>query len=366
MRRSLAGAASLAASMSIATAASIEWPSASAEAAQHFATRLAAMEEAVLARKFESVTSVLVAQNGKLAYERYFDAGGANALRNTRSVTKTVTGMLTGIAIAEGRMRNERAALLGFLPRYRQVVRAEPRKARITVEDVLTMSSLLECDDWNDHSRGNEERMYLVEDWVGFYWELPVRGFPAWKLKPADSPYGRAFSYCTAGVTTLGAAIESATREPLPSFAKRTLFDPLGIKEAQWQFMPLGTAQGGGGLSLTSRDILKLGQLYASSGNWQGRQVVPSQWVARSLEPHAQMEDGTRYGYLWWLQEFAVNGQRIATMAMNGSGGNTVQIVPSLGLVIAVTTTNFNVRQAPRLTQKLLTEHILPAAMAQP
>ncbi len=337
-----------------------DWPTASPEAVGLSAAGLATMEEAVNARKFETVTSILIARGGKLVYERYFDEAGAAGLRNTRSATKTIAGMLAGIAIADGHIRDEDASLLNYLPRYRSEAKTEPRKARISFKDVMTMSSILECNDWEDISRGNEERMYLIEDWVGFYWSLPVRGFPAWTTRPADSPYGRAFSYCTAGVTTLGAAIQGAVKEPLDAYAKRKLFDPLDIREAKWQFMPLGIAQAGGGLSLTSRDLLTLAQLYANGGRWSDKQVVPAAWVARSLEPKAQMEDGTRYGYLWWLHEFTVNGKPVATFAMNGSGGNTVQIVPALDMVVVITTTNFKVRNAPRLTMKLLTEHVLP------
>jgi CubicO group peptidase (beta-lactamase class C family) len=344
----------------IHAASAADWPTASPDAAGLSAAGITNMEDAVNARKFEAITSILIARGGKLVYERYFDEAGATGLRNTRSATKTIAGMLVGIAIADGSIPDESVALLSYLPRYRHVAKTEPRKSRISFRDVMTMSSMLECNDWEDISRGNEERMYLIEDWVGFYWELPVRGFPAWTTKPADSPYGRAFSYCTAGVTTLGAAIEGAVKEPLDAYAKRKLFDPLGIGTLAWQYMPLGTAQAGGGLSLTSRDLLKLGALYADGGSWAGKQIVPAAWVTRSLEPKAQMEDGNRYGYLWWLHEFKVGGKQIATYAMNGSGGNTVQIVPSLDMVVVITTTNFKVRNAPRLTMKLLTEHVLP------
>ena len=343
-----------------------DWPVVSAGAGGLSTERLGQMEQAIKAGEFKSITSVLIARDGKLAYEQYFDKDGVDGLRNTRSATKTVTGMLIGAAIDRRLIPGVNARVLDYLHDKLPLENPDPRKAQITIEDFLTMSSLLECDDENPFSRGNEERMYLVEDWSKFTLNLPIRGFPAWQPKPQDSPYGRSWQYCTAGPTTLGVVLERAVKRPVPDFSREVLFAPLGINSVKWQFQPLGTAMTGGGLELRSRDLLKLAQLYLDGGKWNDKQILSTAWVKNSLRPHANAREDTDYGYLWWLETFHSQGRAVRTYGMYGTGGNKVLVLPDDKAVVVITTTNFRVPKASGLTDKLLTDYILPALTSGP
>ncbi|MDO8179007.1 MAG: serine hydrolase [Undibacterium sp.] len=338
-----------------------DWNKESPAAQKVDAAKLASMDEAIKKGTFQQITSVLIARRGQLIYESYYDADGIDAMRNTRSVTKTITGMLAGAAIDRGHIASVSTPILTLLNGKGPFENPDPRKSKITVEDLLTMSSMMECDDQNQFSRGNEERMYLIEDWVRFYLDLPIKGFAAWVSKPSASPYGRAFSYCTAGSTTLGAVVQSATKMPLPDFAQKVLFAPLGINKVEWQYSPLGLAQGGGGLGLRSRDLLKLGQLLANGGAWHGQQILPATWVKASVTPQAQVDEQRNYGYLLWLYPYSAKGLTHQAYQMAGTGGNKVVIFPGLDMVVLVTTTNYGVRNPHQVTDKLIADYIVSA-----
>ena len=333
------------------------WSVARAGAVHLSEDHLSAMEAAIRAGEFGRITSVLVARSGRLVYERYF-AGEADSHRNTRSVTKTITGMLVGLAVADGHLTGTDARVFAILGNP-AVANPDPRKEEITVEELLTMTSILECDDWNQFSRGNEERMYLVENWTQFGLDLPVKGFPPWVPRPEESPYGRSFSYCTAGVFLLGRVLEGATTKSVPAFARERLFEPIGITSVEWQFSPLGHAQTGGGLGLRSRDLLKLGQLYVDRGSWNGRQIIPQDWVTESTRPRVRIDERNEFGYLWWLTQMELHGRPVASYYMTGSGGNKVFVVPDLQMVAVITSENFGRSDAHQLSERLMSEYIL-------
>jgi CubicO group peptidase (beta-lactamase class C family) len=337
------------------------WVVATPASVEMSAEPLAEMEKAIRDGEFKKIGSVLVARHGKLVYEAYFE-GDANTLRDTRSATKSITGVLVGIAINDQKLSGVDALVFSLLPeRARKMQNPDPRKNKITLEDLLTMSSPLECDDWNDASRGNEERMYLVEDWAQFIADLPIRGRMHLGEQADAPPYGRYFSYCTGGVFTLSEVLQKVTGERTDHYAQAKLFGPLGIIDAEWVYSPMNVPQTGGGLRLTSRDLLKIAELYRAGGQWQGRQIVDEAWVRASTRPHVRIDDETEYGYLWWLKSFQSGSKSYPAFYMSGNGGNKVAMFPSLDLTVVLTSTNYNTKGMHEQTDRLLTDFILRA-----
>ena len=337
------------------------WPTADAAKLGWNTAKFAALEGRVADQTWKGITSVVVAQHGTLVYEQYFNGGARDNLNDIRSAAKSITALLAGAAIDRGLIADAQAKVYPYFADKPLRQPLDPRKAAFTLEDLLTMSSLWECDDDNPFSSGNEERMYVTEDWLEFALDLPIKGFAPWMTKPARSPYGRAFSYCTAGAFVAGAVVERATHRHLDAFAAEALEKPLGIAAVKWNFSPDGIAMGGGGTRYRSRDLAKFGELLVDGGRWNGRQVISKEWIAASTTPHAQARDDAEYGYLLWRFHFPLDSKDTAAWAMSGNGGNYVFALPERHLVAVVTSTAYNQRYAHPQSQELFRDFILPA-----
>ncbi len=317
------------------------------------------MDSAIAAGQYENVTSVLVAQNGRVIHEAYYHGADRQTKHNTRSATKTMATFLVGLAIDRGHIESVDQPILDFLGHHRPLTNPDPRKEEITIEDLLTMSASLECDDGNPYSRGNEERMYPIEDWTGFFLDLPIRSYP-FGPPPAERPYGRAFSYCTAGATTLAEVVEVAMGYPAARLLTEGLLTPLGIVDYTFDYTPAGILRTAGGSGYRSRDFLRLIQLCLNDGAWKGKRLLPLEWIEAATTPRARAREGVDYGYLLWLKSFG-SDRKYPAYYMSGNGGQKVLAIPSLDLAVVITTTNYNNRNAHGYTDELLTAYIIPA-----
>ncbi len=323
------------------------------------------LTEKINNNEYQQMTSVVVSHQGQIIYEQYFNQGGPNVKNDMRSASKSMTSLAMGFAIQDGMIKDVKQTVLPYFKDKQPVKNPDPRKTTMTLEDLLTMSSQLECDDWNPASRGNEERMYIIEDWSGFILDLPIKGTPPWAKTPENSPYGRAFAYCSGGVQILTNVVERVSKQPMSTYLQSKLFTPLGIEPPKFSQAPLGVTNGAGGMRMTSRDWIKIGQLMMNQGQFNKQQILNKNWVNSSLKRRAVInaERNQEYGYLWWIFDFKVNDQTITAYAAAGNGGNYLFMLPSLNAQVVITSTAYNTNYMHQQSQGILTDHVIPVLM---
>jgi CubicO group peptidase (beta-lactamase class C family) len=323
------------------------------------------LAEKINGNEFKQMTSVVVSHKNKIIYEQYFNNANAGSQHNMRSASKSLTSLAIGYAIEDGLIEGLNQPVVHYFKDKMPLKNTDPRKLKITIKDLLTMSSVLECDDWNSASRGNEERMYLIEDWSKFILDLPVRGIPPWKTTPEKSKYGRAYSYCTGGVQVLAEIIEKVTKSKMSDYLQSKLFNPLGIKKPEFSYTPLGHTNGGGGAKLTSRDWIKIGNLILNDGVIDTKQIINKNWIKESLIRRAVADENRNvdYGYLWWINNFKVNDKAITAYAAAGNGGNYLFMIPELNASVVITSKAYNTNYMHQQSQKILTDYVIPKLM---
>ncbi|MDX1554640.1 MAG: serine hydrolase [Xanthomonadales bacterium] len=315
---------------------------------------LETLDQQVIDKEFPQTTSVLVSRNGSLVSEQYFKDGGPGILNDTRSAMKSVTALAVGIALADGTLESEDQAAFGWLENHEPFAHDGPAKQAITLADFLTMSSALDCNDWDMSNPGNEENMYPLDDWSRWAVDIPVD--PEYER---DARGRGRFSYCTAGVFLLGQILKAASGEPLDDWFASRLFRPLGIEAWEWPRSPTGEIMTGGGLRLRSLDLLKLGQLLLANGRWEDQQVVPAEWISHALTVVHRVDEQQSYGYLFWSRNYATPCGPREAWYMSGNGGNVVAVIPSEDMVIVVTRRHYGQRGMHQQTAQLIEAHVL-------
>jgi CubicO group peptidase (beta-lactamase class C family) len=301
-------------------------------------------------------TSILIVRHGALVYEAYFGDGGQDHLNDTRSATKSLTSLAVGAAIADGKIPSDQATLESALPDLRPFANDDPLKRAITLQDLLTMSSALDCNDDDSASPGNEDKMHPNRAWTRWAVDLPTM-----RAYQRDSSGRGPWRYCTAGAFLLGQVVQRAVGERVDGYIDRRLLQPLGIEQHDWQLSPSGEVMTGGGLRLRSRDLAKIALLVHQDGRWNAQQLVPAEWIHRSLSVQRHAYPAQDYGYLFWRRDYRTRCGTMSGWYMAGNGGNAILTLADLDAVVVVTRTNFNQRGMHQQTQALLEGSILPA-----
>lgn len=299
------------------------------------------------------MASMLVLRHGKAVLEQYWNGYNKDMLHDLRSATKSITSLLTGAAIDRQLVTGVDAPIANYLSGAYPSASAPALRQGITIEQLLTMSSGLACDDRDPASPGNESKMYNATDWVGFFLSLPQR------VAPGSDPH-----YCTGGAVAMGRVIAEASKQSVPAFADAALFAPLGITGVAWaDFDNHRQTDTGGHLRMRPRDLARLGLLVAQNGMWEGKQVISANWIARSTSRQVFIDDGWKYGYFWWLKFGTALGQQVTMHFAWGNGGQFIFVVPELDLVAVFTGENYDLGQADRPIDIMLA-YVLPSVTA--
>lgn len=302
---------------------------------------------------YPKTTSIIVSSGDKIVYENYFEGKNRFDKHDTRSVTKSMTSLFLGNMILNGLLSNE-DQLVNTVKGYDF---KDKRNDELTFKDLLTMTSSLDANDSDSNSPGSEDKMHTNNNWEEWILTLPY-----------DETYGRdslglgQFRYATINPTFLGIIMENITGN-LNEYLNKNVFNPMNITDYSFQYSPSSEILMGGGLKLTSRDLLKFGQVILRDGLYNKTKIVSKDWVNKMTTIYKTDEDsGSGYGYLLWNYDFPYMQNSINCWFMAGNGGNIILISKEIDTVIVITRENFNSSNMAMETIQMVSNYLIPFA----
>src|SRR4030095_13688511 len=315
---------------------------------------------------------IIIERSGQLIYESYFDGFDerwgqplgrttmtATTKHDLRSVTKSVISALTGIALGEGAIKSLDQPLLQWFPECPEL--NAPDRRRITLAHVLSMTSGLKWNEEVPYSDPQSDEIRMTRDSNPLRFALSV---------PFATEPGADFNYNGGLTQVMAAVIERATKMPIEEYARKKLFEPLGITDVEWVGDLAGMPAAASGLRLRPRDLAKFGSLYLHGGRWNGKQIIPEEWVTRStrrqfrFRPTTGAQDSGEFGYayFWWYNCYVTDRGLVEARTAVGNGQQRVFVLPGLDMVVTILAGRYNdFGTGGTLGSRILREHVLPA-----
>lgn len=307
--------------------------------------------------------SLLIARHGHLVLDEYFYGFTPDKVHDMRSAGKTFAPVLVGLSNEHGAHLTPQTPVYPLFSQYTSFANSDPRKQKMLLRDIMTMTAGNACDDNNDDSPGNEDRMQSDDqqhDWYKYTLDLPM-------LK---DPGGEDAIYCSGDLNLVGGAVAAATHSWLPEFFDKNLARPLQFGRYYLNLMPDEQAYMGGGAYLRPRDQLKLGQLYLNGGIWNGKRIVSKNWVTESTTVHSHFSptfslgQKHEYGYGWHIHHLTSGTKTLRVFAAEGNGGQFVIVIPELDMVVGITGGSYGeFAQWYKWELELVPQFIIPAVI---
>ncbi len=291
--------------------------------------------------------SFMLVRHGRVVAEGWWLPYAPQFNHTMYSMSKSFTSTAVGFAVAEGKLRvDDRVA--SFFPADLPEPVSE-NLAALRVRDLLTMSV--------GDEKEPTQAMVKEENWVKTFLATPITHRP-----------GSTFMYNSGATYMCSAIVQRLTGQKILDYLKPRLFEPLGIEGMTWESCPRGINVGGWGLSIQTEGLAKFGQLYLQKGNWNGRQILPAQWVAEAttfkIQQPAPAKPSRPNEKNDWLQGYCYQFWRCTHNAFRGDGafGQFTIVMPDQDAVIAITSESNNMQSQ----LDLVWEHLLPAMKEKP
>ena len=271
----------------------------------------------------------------------------ATSLHDLRSVTKSIVGLLYGIALSEGLVPGVQECLVCQFPEYEDLA-SDPKRREILIDHALSMKMGTE---WNENipyydRRNSETAMDRAAD--------PYRYVLDRRLINAA---GNKWTYNGGATAIIARLIAKGAGKPIDQYAREKLFEPLGITDFEWVQGFGDEPSAASGLRLNIHDLAKIGQMIVDNGEFNGRQIVPLTWLESSFTPRASTDQGLRYGYFWRL---APQRTPPTWISGNGNGGQILFLYPGLDVVMIVFAGNYNKPNGWKMSEKVIREFLFP------
>jgi len=280
----------------------------------------------------QQIHAVLIARHGKLVLEEYFHGENRDRAHDTRSAAKVITSTLAGAAIHSKKSVTLASPVYAIMNGGKFPDATEPRKRRITLEHLLSMSSGIDCDDSDSNSPGNESAVIDQVDEPDYY-RLILR------LATIREP-GEKAVYCSINPHLAGGVLKNASGSSLPDLFSELIARPLGIDKYYLPLTPTRDVYMGGGVRLTARSFAKIGQMYLDSGVWKGKRILDASYVKKAGMPRYAMS-GIHYGLAWWVVDYQFRGETIQGYFAGGNGGQVAMVIPKFDMVVTIYGANY-------------------------
>lgn len=297
--------------------------------------KLNALDSKIASGIYSEIHSLLIIRNGSLVFEKYYKGYSREIPHNLFSVTKSITSLLIGSALYEGKIKSLDEKMLASFGDQAPILNLDDRKKAITIKDLLTMTSGIKWMEFNDSYSNPTSDLFglsLAEDWIKFMLDKPMAADP-----------GTVFNYNSGNTILLSGIIKNAVGKETAVYGAEKLFQPLNIVSYEWQTGSKNLTNTGWGLVMRPIDMAIIGDLMLGKGLYKGKRIIPVEWINQSTATQITIDSGSEYAMGWWRlgsnwnNRFSTNDIYYAS----GFAGQYILVIPHLNMIIVSTAGNF-------------------------